>query len=250
MIDASRAAVAVAAAFSLGVTCGSSSAPPPDSCNAPATRALSGLEIGPELLLDRPFESWAAVDTAYVTTGLQGGYMIGVSLRVPGDAPACLAQRTTASAGGRVVAEEDSPLKTYEQVDGTRTTKTMWLVFADRPPLDSQVEVTTVAGGKASTVSLTIAPDRHRLESLTLLTTAPTVGSTIELELRSRHAPAYSSLTPTFLVSNPDIVIVNAPQYVYDEVLKLQGTATAAGETEVIVQLRDQEVRVPIVVTE
>jgi hypothetical protein len=251
MTFANRVGLGLAASFSLGMMCGSPGPPPPDSCPSPSSAALTTLELGPEVISDRAYEPWAGSDTAYVTTGVQGGYMLGVTLRVPAGAAACLAQRTTASAGGRVIMAEDSPLKTYEQADGTRTTRTTWLVFPGAPPaIDSQVEVTTKAGGQTQTVQLTIARDRHRLESLTVRTTAPTVGYLVEVELRSRIAPEYDGLQVTVTSTNPDVVSVVSPPYVYGEAYTITGDALSAGETEIVVQFRDQELRVPVVVTE
>ena len=82
-----------------------------------------------------------------------------------------------------------------------------------------------------------------------VLTQAPQVGLPVDLELRSRIAPVIDGIMPTYTVTNPSVLTLsNPPPYIYDQVRLIQATATAAGETEVVVQFRDQELRVPIVV--
>jgi hypothetical protein len=244
--------VAFASVFSLGGLCGPGSGPPPpDRCTSPASNAIIGVEIGPEMNEAHGFEAWAADDTGYITSGFQGGYMLGVSLRLSGDAPACLKQNTTVTLAGTKLAQEASPLNTYDAPDGTRTTRTMWLVFDDSgPPIGTQVLVTTEAGGTTVSSNVTIAQDRHRLESLTVLTPIPKVGSPIELELTSRHAPEFTSFTPTFSTSSLDVVslLSGLPPFIYDDVKTFQLQAVGAGETDIVVTLRDQELRAHVVV--
>jgi len=246
-----RLFLVLACAFSLGVFCGpGGEAPPPDSCGSPTARSITELEIGPEMNETRGFDPWATDDIGYITEGFQGGYMLGVSLRLSGDAPACLQQKTVVKNGGAVLAQETSPLNTYDAFDGTRTTRTMWLVFEDTgPPLASQVQVIATAGGKTTSSYVTIAEDRHRLESLMAVKASTQLGYLVELELKSRHAPQYEGFTPTISFSNPGILAVPMMMYVYDDVQRLSLTSLAAGETDVIVTFRDQEMRAHVVVT-
>ena len=243
--------LALSCAFSVGATCGpGDDGPQPDSCNSPTSKSVTELEVGPELNEMRGFEAWASDDIGYITRGFQGGNMLGVSLRLSGDAPACLEQKTVVKTGGTVLVQESAPLNTYDAFDGTRTTRTMFLVFADSgPPLGSQVQVVTTAGGKTASAYVTIAEDRHRLEALTAVKASTQLGYLVELELKSRHAPQFEGFTPTISFSNPGILAVPTMMYVYDDVQLLSLTSLAAGETDVIVTFRDQELRAHVVVT-
>lgn len=246
-----RLLLLLASTFSLGVTCGpGDGAPPPDSCGSPTTKSIAELEIGPEMNETRGFDPWTTDDFGYITRGFQGGNMLGVSLRLSGDAPACLEQKTVVKSGGTVLAQQTSPLNTYDAFDGTRTTRTMWLVFEDDgPPLASQVQVISTAGGKTTASYVTIAEDRHRLEALTAVKASTQLGYVVELELKSRHAPQFQGFTPTITFSNPGIVTVPTMMYVYDDVQLLSLTSLAAGETDVIVTFRDQVLQAHVVVT-
>lgn len=246
-----RPFVLVTCTFSLGVLCGhGDEAPPPDSCESPTARSITELEIGPEMNEMHGFEPWTTDDYGYITRGFQGGNMLGVSLRLSGDAPACLQQKTVVKSGGKVLAQQTSPLNTYDAFDGTRTTRTMWLVFEnDGPPLDSQVQVIATAGGKTTASYVTIAEDRHRLESLTVRNPSTTLGYQAELEVKSRHAPQYSGFMPTISFSTPGILATPSPMSIYDDVQTILFTTLATGETDVILTFRDQELRAHVVVT-
>jgi hypothetical protein len=250
MGDVKRLVLALTCTFSLGLTCGPPGPPPPDSCASPTAKAITEVELGPEMNEMRGFEAWASNDTGYITMGFQGGNMIGVSLRLSGDAPACLQQKTTVKLDGNVLAQETSPLNTYDATDGTRTTRTMWLVFdGSVPPIGTQVLVVTTAGGKTASSYVTIAEDRHRLDSLKVLTAFAQDGDYIDIELKSRHSPQYEGFTPVLSVTTPGVISLPPPTYVYDDTTKLTVTAIGQGETDLIAKLRDQEVRVHVVVS-
>jgi hypothetical protein len=140
----------------MAVTCGPGGGPPePDVCASPAGGAIASLAIGPS---DATFTPWAAEDEAIVTSGDQGGSMLGVRLRVAG-AGACLAQHTRVLRAGNVIAEETSPLNAYEDEDGTRTTSSLWLVFNGATPQPGEViEVVAEAGDRTVSARLTIVP--------------------------------------------------------------------------------------------
>jgi hypothetical protein len=152
-----RALILVLALPCLGVTCGPGlGPPPPDACSVPSGAPLASLAIGPA---GDPFVAWAATDQARVTEGAQGGSMIGVRLRVAGTG-GCLAERTTISLGGQVLASEETPVNTYpDEAGDTFTTETLWLVFGGLPPQPGQtVDIVAEAGGLTARASLTIAP--------------------------------------------------------------------------------------------
>jgi hypothetical protein len=199
----------------------------------------------------RAFEAWGPDDTAYVTEGTQGGHMIVYSLRLGAGAPACIAQKTTIKQNGQVIASQNSALNTYDNGDGTRSTKDNYLVFGDEgPPLGSQVVVTTTAGGKTVSSTLTIVADRNKLESLTVVTASPHVGYSIDFQLKSRHAPPYSGFTVTAQTSNVSVASASPPQYIYDDTTTFQGSAYSAGSATITVQMAgsDQMVTAPVTV--
>jgi hypothetical protein len=233
------------------MTCGPGAGPPPpDRCASPTSKTVTGVELGPEMNEERGFEAWTSDDTGYVTQGFQGGDMLGVSLRLSGDAPACLQQKTTVIIDGFLLAQESSPLNTYDAADGTRTTRTMWLVFDDGTPgLGDQVLVVTKAGGKTVSSYVTIAPDRHQLESMKVLTPNAQDGDLIEIELTSRHAPQFQGFSPMFSVTTPGVIAPPSATYVSDDTQKLTVTAIGAGETDLVATLRDQRISVHIVVS-
>jgi hypothetical protein len=240
-------------ALSAGMTCDpGDSAPAPDSCSASGSAAVTDLELGPEEIEGRPFEAWAERDTAYVTTGSQGGDMLGVTLQLPGDAPACLPQRTQASAGGELLASETVPLNTYGAAGGFRTTRTLWLVFDGIvPELDSEVEVTTDAGGWTRSTRLTIAPDRHRFVSLFRTDDRPVYpGDSVEFQLGLLHAPAYDAIELELWSSDPNVLDVWSPaRVVYEETELIGASAISPGTAEVIATFGDQEIRAEVTVT-
>jgi hypothetical protein len=96
---------------------------------------------------------------------------------------------------------------------------------------------------------VTIVEDRHLLESMTVLTPSAQDGDFIEIELKSRHAPQFQGFTPQFSMTTPGVIALPPPTYVYDDTTKLTVTAIGAGETDLIAVLRDQQIRVHIVVS-
>jgi len=120
-------------ALSATFGCGSPPAPAVDSCAAAGAGSIDTLELGagvpPAFGSEPPFMPLADGDGMKLVRGAQGANMLGFVLRVSGAAaPTCLGQQTmvTDSAGVRVTGST-SPLATYAQPDGTRTTKPLWL---------------------------------------------------------------------------------------------------------------------------
>ncbi|HLU65169.1 MAG TPA: hypothetical protein VKZ63_02775 [Kofleriaceae bacterium] len=242
--------VALLALPSLGTVCARPPGPPePDACDDPGASALTSLEIGPGREPGQPFIAWAEADTAVITTGPQGGDMLGVALRAAGNPPpACLQQRSRLSGDG-VAIEEELAIRTYEEGDGSRTSHTLWLVFDDRvPKLGSEVELVTEAGGLSASTRLTIAPDRHRLVSLDPpeQTIAPGLYATFELV--TAHEPVGQSMDVTITSSDPEVIDVGAPTLSVYETAELTATARTPGTADLIVTYRDQELRATVVV--
>ena len=235
---------------SFGMTCGPLEPPEPDSCGEAVDGVVDALEIGPERGYEQSFEPWAASDTAMISSGAQGGDMLGVTLRVTGAAPpACLAQRTRLEAGGEVV-ESSVPLHTYEEPDGSRTTSTLWLVFdGARPPLGSEVDLVAEAGGRAVSSRLTVVAERHRLVSVTPLTGEPQVPYDVTFEIALRRAPEY--LPVDLLLDTSDPSVLGPPPggvTAREDRVLVTAPAVGPGTAELIVRLGDQEMRAPITV--
>src|SRR5690606_30271941 len=144
----------------------------------------ASLEIGPESSNGQPFVAWGAADTAYVTRGVQGGSMVGVTLRLGGAAvPECLAQTTRLSFLDERL-ERDVPVHTYDGGGGARVTRTAWFIFDQRAPrVGETIEVAAEAGGLTASSVLTIVEERHELVALSPLSEAPRVGDTVEMLL-------------------------------------------------------------------
>ncbi len=242
--------VSSAVAFSWGGACGPPAPPPPDSCDSPNKKGITTVELGPEAASDGTFDPWAAEDRAYITRGFQGGNMIVATLRMSSDAPECVQQKTVVKSGGTVIAQESSPLNTYPQTDGTRMTKQIFLIFDDDgPPIGSEVDVVTTAGGQTVSTHVTIATDRHKLESITVTPTTAQVGDDVTFVLKARLQPAEQGLAPMYTASNPDVVYSPAPSYLFQGSQTWQGSATAAGETDYTVKYNDQMVTTHLTVT-
>jgi hypothetical protein len=133
--------------------------PRPDDCvtDAAEMTRLDVLELGaPD---ERVFMPWSDGAVAPVVTGPQGGAMIGLRLRIGGPSmPACLPHQTTAAnKGDGELARVSQPIKTYAEPDGSRVTKTLWLIFSARAPRSGErMVVSTIAGGLTRSVSLSI----------------------------------------------------------------------------------------------
>jgi hypothetical protein len=234
----------------LGMTCGpSASPPPPDDCASPGEDPISAVALGPERIGDRPFQPWAANDTAYVTQGAQGGHMLGVSIELAGDpAPACLAQHSEVRQDGALLVDDDVSINTYDQVgDDRRITNTLWLVFDEDavPALDSELDVTTEAGGMTASAHLTVVSDRHELVSLAPAAPTARVGDIVQFTLTSLLAPAgagYEAQLET--AGDPGVLSLPAPTaWIYSESVPLMIAAAAPGTAELVVRYGEQEVR-------
>lgn len=238
-------------AFSWGGACGPGGPPPPDSCSSPSAKAITTVELGPEAAPDGSFDPWGAEDRAYITHGVQGGSMIVATLRMSGDAPACIQQKTVVKAGGSVIAQETSPLNTYEQPDASRMTKQIFLVFdGDGPAIGSDVDIVSTVGGQTVSTHVTIATDRHRLQSITATPSTAPVGTDITFVLTARLAPAGQGLAPTYTTSNPTVLYGGpAPSYLFQGSQTWQGSASAAGESDFTVRYNDQMVTTHVIVT-
>lgn len=238
------------AAFSWGGGCGPVPPPPPDSCSSPSKQGITTVELGPEVAQDGSFDPWASEDRAYITLGFQGGNMIVATLRMSGDAPACVQQKTVVKQGGVVIAQEASPLNTYEQTDGSRMTKQIFLIFDDDgPAIGSQVEIVSTLGGKTVSTLATIATDRHRLESVMVSPTSLQAGDTFSVILETRLAPSGQGFTATATASNPSVINAPAPAFIFQDTMTWQGSASAAGESDYTVKYNDQSVTTHVIVT-
>jgi hypothetical protein len=133
---------------------GANSGPPaPDTCNDLQPRdPVDSVELGAGTG-DDLFLAWNDGDTAPLVHGPQGGAMIGIRLRVTGTpAPECLPQSSVVrDAASMALAAQDEPVKAYDQGDGSRVTRTMWLIFDQEPEVGDSVTVeSTVLGVVAS----------------------------------------------------------------------------------------------------
>ncbi|MBA3542169.1 MAG: hypothetical protein H0T79_21320, partial [Deltaproteobacteria bacterium] len=187
--------------------------------------------------------------TTLITHGIQGGDMLGVILHVTGSpAPTCLAQHTQVTLDGRVL-QSGVALRTYDEPDGARETRPLWLIFDDVPAIGSELEVQTEAGGRTATSRLTVVADRHRLVSLTPPVVTPRVGDTITFALVMRHAPEYETVDLTLESSDP--TVLGAPSstlMLFEDQTTIQVAAVSAGTAELVVRFRDQELRTPVTI--
>jgi hypothetical protein len=244
--------IAVLSLPGLGMTCGpSAEPPPPDDCGSPGDEPITSLAIGPERLVDQPFQPWAADDTAYITEGAQGGNMLGVSLSLTGESPpACVAQHSRVRRGDDVLADEEVAINTYgEGGDGVRSTHTLWLIFdGDVPELGDQLEVITEAGGRSATSRLMVAADRNRLVSLTPAEPSQYVGHKVHFTLETVHAPDGTRFDVELSTAgDPGVLQIPAPTAtIFASSEELVLTAGSTGTAELVVRLVDQEVRAAV----
>jgi hypothetical protein len=155
-----RTLVLLAGAASLGSACpgggGGGGLPPPDACAGAdgAGLMLSSLEIGPGT--NGAFQAWRDGDVVPIVYGGQGGRMITVRVRIRGAAlPACLPQKTTVLlAEGTQLGYEPSPLVTYAEADGSRTTKPLYVQLFGSFSSGSALIVRVEAGDQSTSRSL------------------------------------------------------------------------------------------------
>jgi hypothetical protein len=234
-----------------GFTCGPGPEPPePDSCGAPLEGQVTSLEIGPERIAGRGFEAWTATDSAYVTTGPQGGDMLGIALQISGaEPPECLAQASELRQG-EVLATSQVAVTTYPEAEGVRATETLWLVFAGgSPAVGSQIEVSAEAAGLTASRSLTVVADRHRLLSLTPGVTVAQPGDYVTFTLETQHVPEWGTIPISVSSSDPSVLApTGGTDTSYDPLETLTAQAWQAGSAELIVTYKDQELRAAITV--
>jgi len=244
--------IAVLSLPALGMTCGpSAEPPPPDDCGSPGDQPIASLAIGPERLVDQPFQPWAADDTAYITQGAQGGNMLGVSLSLAGQpAPACLAQQSEVHRGDELLSAEDVPINTYDEAgDGQRTTHTLWLVFDGAvPDLGDELDVITEAGGKSAAAHVQVVANRHRLVSLTPAAPDQYQWHKVHFTLTSLHAPdAEPFEVELSTAGDPGVLQLPATTAtIFNTSEELVVDTTATGTAELVVRLADQEVRAAV----
>ncbi|HUH00452.1 MAG TPA: hypothetical protein VML75_00575 [Kofleriaceae bacterium] len=122
-----------------------------DSCDTPATGAAAMLEIGS--VEEGPFNPWAEGQVVPAVFGSQGGTMIPVALRLRGpDVPPCLFQDTQVLhyTTRELIDSTSSPVRTYGQDDGSRTTKSMYMIMRYDTNLGDAVRVVATAAGQSA----------------------------------------------------------------------------------------------------
>lgn len=122
-----------------------------DSCDTPAAGSAVSLEIGS--VESGPFMPWVDGTVAHVVYGSQGGTMIPVALRLRGpDVPGCLVQdtRVLRYTDDALIDLSSSPLRTYAEDDGTRTTKSIYLVMSYDTQLGDAVRIRANAAGQSA----------------------------------------------------------------------------------------------------
>jgi len=236
---------------SFGMTCGPPEPPPPDDCSSPGAEPITSLAIGPERLVEQPFQSWAERDTAYITRGAQGGDMLGVSLSLAGQpAPGCVAQRSEVRRGDQLLASEEVAINTYDQTgDGQRMTNTLWLIFdGEVPGLGDELDVTTEAGGQTVTSRVTVVGNRHRLLALAPTEPIQYRWHKVHFTLTGIHAPEAESFEVELSTAGDagvlELPATTAP--IYGPSTEIVVDTAAIGTGELVVRLADQEVRAAV----
>lgn len=166
MIAMRRAAIVLLALASSASICGPGFQPPaPDSCDPKNdTSGIAAIEIGSGINDDFQFVPWKDGDVAMSAIGGQGSPMLPVRFRITGSAlPECLPQvtqvtalRDSSRAGGTVAA-----LKTYARPDGSRITKTHYIVLEQYLAVESQIALTTTIRAVSSTATRSLFYDRR-----------------------------------------------------------------------------------------
>lgn len=122
-----------------------------DTCDTPETGAAVVLELGS--VEDGPFSPWADGQVVPAVFGSQGGTMIPVALRLRGpDVPSCVFQdsRVLHYTSLELIDSNSSPVRTYGQDDGSRTTKSMYMIMRYDTDLGDAVRIVATAAGQSA----------------------------------------------------------------------------------------------------
>ena len=105
--------------------------PAPDACSNSADGSLNNLEIGDGTDASAPFHPFVQGDSPSFITGGQGLRMFAIRLRLQGSQPPTCVRQTTAiyDEAGLNYGQITTPLKTYADAPGARTTRPLWLAF-------------------------------------------------------------------------------------------------------------------------
>lgn len=183
--------------------------PPPDDCSSPGS--LDGVQTMQIGTLERaggqevfvPWDDDAVVD---ITLGAQGGDMLGVALRFLGsDVPGCVEQRMVVRRGQETLASTRYPVRTYEQPDGARATRTIWMIFdGERPWQGDEIELTLQLGSIEMQRRLLVeAPRPERVRVIGGLPLSAGVTEYLELTLDRYVA---EPMVVTIASSDPGVV--------------------------------------------
>lgn len=163
--------------------------PPPDDCSSPgALDGIDGVEIGTFQDVDgeEVFVPWDDNSVVDITLGAQGGDMLGAVLKLHGsEVPACMEQRMLVlrPEAQETLASTHYPVRTYEQPDGTRITRVIWLIFGgERPWQGDAIELRLQMG--PFEIQRRLLVEAPRPERVRLVGGSPvSAGSTAYLEL-------------------------------------------------------------------
>lgn len=150
------ALLAVAAGVSgASVLPGDDGIPDPDSCNKPTSGEVDSLEIGGAD--EETFSPLSDGEVVNLVVGSQGGQMLPVRYRFRGpDVPGCIEQRSelrfcpaySTCDTPMLMADSSAMLHTYEESDGSRTTRALYLIlYGSGPGAGAPMELSVTAGG-------------------------------------------------------------------------------------------------------
>jgi hypothetical protein len=127
--------------------------PDPDVCDVAGDATISQITFGSG---DGAFVAWQSGEAVDFVEGGQGTPMLPVRMRLEGSQiPACIAQTTSLLFNANVIGSEATPLKTYDEGDGSRTTLPLYVVIFDLAPGDGEgFQVTATVGGTAASLDL------------------------------------------------------------------------------------------------
>lgn len=141
--------IALAQATS-AMTCGPSNIPEVDACSAPGSGAgITSIELGTsDESTFVPIENGTAVTTV---RGGQGASMLPVRYRLRGSSlPECIEQKTSLRSGEQqLFAEIPYQIKTYEEADGSRTTKAFYMILDSDPAAGARADLHLEIAGKS-----------------------------------------------------------------------------------------------------